>query len=220
MADREGFVHRWSRRKSEAREQAGGAEPPPSAPAAAEPALPSAAVPAEAGRQDAAAGAIDPATLPDIESLTFQSDFTVFLRPGVPAELRKRALQRLWRSDPVLANLDGLLEYGQDYSKIGTVKEVVRTTYQVGRGLLDRLEAGSAQAPDAPPAGDPSPLEPPARDPGRLEPPARERGDAAGDQQAVIEAGEDEDRLASEAADDRPGAPPRPALKGSRADSR
>lgn len=53
--------------------------------------------------------------LPDIETLTYQSDFTVFLRDGVPDVLRRMALAKLWRTDPILANLDGLNDYDEDY---------------------------------------------------------------------------------------------------------
>ena len=77
----------------------------------------------------------------------------MFLRKGVPAELRKQALRKLWRSDPVLANFDGLVEYGEDYTKIGTAKQLVRTAYQVGRGMLERLEPGPTQVAPEPAGG-------------------------------------------------------------------
>ena len=111
------------------------------------------------------------------------------MRKGVPAELRKRALQRLWRSNPTLANLDGLLEYGEDYTKIGTAKQVVRTAYQVGRGMLGRIEAqaataapalpgraGSAPAEPLPTASLPAPAGPDADQPA---------GEAAGEARAL-----------------------------------
>ncbi len=181
----ESFVRRWSRRKSEARALDNPLEPALEAPAT-EPAP-------EPG--DAPDPEFDPATLPDIESLTYQSDFTAFLRQGVPRELRNRALQRLWRSDPVFANLDGLVEYGEDYSKIGMVKEVVRTAYQVGRGMLDRIEAEAAQPPNALPGAAP------------------DSGDAAGGGPAVIEADAAETAVVDGAADDAVGPTPRSPLK-------
>jgi hypothetical protein len=57
--------------------------------------------------QPDAAGPIASATapqeqsLPDIESLTRDADFTVFMRPGVPDEVRVKALRKLWTLDPV-----------------------------------------------------------------------------------------------------------------------
>jgi Protein of unknown function (DUF3306) len=155
MADPEGFARRWSRRKSAARAPAPHSEPEPepAVPGAAEGPAAASALATEAGTTDPAEP-LEPAALPAIETLTYESDFTVFLQPGVPAELRRRALQQLWRSDPVLANLDGLVEYGEDYSRIGIVEEVVRTAYQVGRGMLDRLEPATAEAErEPPPAG-------------------------------------------------------------------
>jgi hypothetical protein len=149
MAD-EGFLQRWSRRKAEARsplQEREAAQDPiaerEDAPEAVDPPVFATAREARVRGDDAL---VDLDLLPDIDTLTFESDFTVFMRKGVPADLRKRALQRLWRSNPTLANLDGLLEYGEDYTKIGTAKQVVRTAYQVGRGMLGRLELNAASA--------------------------------------------------------------------------
>ena len=158
MAD-EGFLQRWSRRKAEAR-TAPEAPEPAQEPASEREEVPQAADPqgpgssSEARASDDADAAVDLEALPDVDTLTYESDFTPFMRKGVPPELRKRALQRLWRSNPTLANLDGLVEYGQDYTKIGTTRQVVRTAYQVGRGMLARIEP---KAPSEPaPAGGPA----------------------------------------------------------------
>jgi hypothetical protein len=163
-AKEEGFVSRWSRLKNEARkatvepQDEAGRPPPTSAEAPAVPPEPPEPAQSDARGPEpgdtSAPARFDPASLPDIESLTFESDYTAFLQEGVPRELRNRALQRLWRSDPVLANLDGLLEYGEDYSAIGTKKTLVRTAYRVGRGMIDRAlekdkgEPEAAAAPD------------------------------------------------------------------------
>ncbi len=192
MSD-EGFVRRWSRRKTAARAPEREPEPVPLPEAAA-------AEPAPAPG-DALRPKVDPATLPAIESLTYQSDYTAFLRPGVPPEMRNRALQRLWRSDPLFGHLDGLVEYGLDYSKVGMVKEVVRTAYQVGRGMLDRVEAAAAQAPAEPPA-DLDVDDDASAEPAAIEAPAGEA--AAG-----------EDALARGDGDATSVAEPRPPLKRS-----
>jgi hypothetical protein len=47
-------------------------------------------------------------TLPSIESLAVTSDYTVFMRPGVPMALRNAALRKLWRINPVYSQSDGL----------------------------------------------------------------------------------------------------------------
>src|SRR3546814_6588933 len=94
-----------------------------------------------------------------------ESDFTVFLQDGVPEELRRMALQRLWRLDPVFANLDGLLEYGEDYTDAATVVENLKTAYRVGRGFMtdeELAEAGGtsdAAVPETEVALDPSSAE-------------------------------------------------------------
>src|SRR3546814_11426370 len=54
------------------------------------------------------------------------------------------ALQRLWRLDPVFANLDGLLEYGEDYTDAATVAENLKTAYRVGRGFMTDEEVAEA----------------------------------------------------------------------------
>jgi hypothetical protein len=58
------------------------------------------------------------ANLPDIETLGKDSDYTGFMREGVPVALQNLALRKLWLSDPVLANLDGLNDYDEDFGKI------------------------------------------------------------------------------------------------------
>src|SRR5690606_25106276 len=81
----------------------------------------------------------NPPDLPPIESLDKDSDFTAFLREGVPEETKRLALRTLWRSDPVLANLDGLLEYGEDFSAPWKTTGAVATVYRVGKGMPDLL---------------------------------------------------------------------------------
>ena len=96
-------------------------------------------------------GAAEPGTvaeeLPDIDSLDKTSDFSVFLKEGVPEAIRRKALRRLWRSDPVLANLDGLNDYDEDFSVVGMVAEHLKTIYKVGKGYLDEDEAPGAETP-------------------------------------------------------------------------
>lgn len=94
---------------------------------------------------DAPAQDLPPPDLPDVETLTADSDFTGFLGKNVPQDLTNQALRKLWRSDPVLSNLDGLNDYDEDYSKIGMVSEVVKTAYRIGQGyLMDDLEENDA----------------------------------------------------------------------------
>lgn len=79
------------------------------------------------------------ATLPPVEELTSESDFTPFLDRRVPTMLRRTALRKLWKSDPVFANLDGLNDYDDDFRTLG-VGKIVRTAYEVGKGFIKTVE--------------------------------------------------------------------------------
>lgn len=56
--------------------------------------------------------------LPAIESLDFESDYTVFFGAKVPVEIRRRALRKLWAS-PGFNQTDSLDTYTGDYSRPG-----------------------------------------------------------------------------------------------------
>mgnify|MGYP001405171613 CR=1 FL=1 len=77
--------------------------------------------------------------LPSLESLTADSDFTPFLHTDVPSALKKAALRKLWKSDPILANVDGLNDYDEDFARMDLGK-VVQTAYQVGKGMIGPKE--------------------------------------------------------------------------------
>ena len=92
--------------------------------------------------------------LPPIESLTKDSDFTPFMAEKVPELIRKRAMSVLWRSDPVLANLDGLNDYDENYRIIDTLISAAQdTVYRVGKGhkTNEELEAEAKTEPDGAP---------------------------------------------------------------------
>lgn len=84
--------------------------------------------------------------LPDPDTLTAEDDFQAFMSDVIPQRLKLRALRRLWRVNPVLANLDGLLDYGEDFTDAATVVENLQTAYQVGRGMTRHVEALAAEA--------------------------------------------------------------------------
>ena len=83
--------------------------------------------------------------LPDPESLGAGDDFSAFMSKAVPDRLRRRALRKLWLSNPVLANLDELVEYGEDFTDAATVAENLQTAYQIGKGMLAHIEAQAAE---------------------------------------------------------------------------
>ena len=122
MAEGQGFLARWSRLKKAAAQNRAAAEQPAEPP---------------------------PAELPPVESLTGESDFSPFMQPGVPDSLRNAALQKLWRSDPVYANLDGLVEYGEDFAADFNAAAAVATAYRVLEGMPDGDEPVPEEAPAA-----------------------------------------------------------------------
>lgn len=136
-ADDGGFLGRWSRRKAEAKtaEEADPIlsvdlrEPDPQSDLAAREADP-------ATEDKSEPPAFDVASLPDIDSLGPGSDFSMFMQTGVPSELKNKALRKLWRVKPELANLDGLLDYGEDLTGSFKVVDHLKTAYEVGRGFL------------------------------------------------------------------------------------
>ncbi|MCD9148317.1 DUF3306 domain-containing protein [Pseudophaeobacter flagellatus] len=87
--------------------------------------------------------------LPEPESLKAGDDFKVFLDEQVPARIKTRALRHLWRANPVLACVDGLVDYGEDFTDAALVLEGMQTAYQVGKGMtlhVDALAREAAQA--------------------------------------------------------------------------
>ncbi len=90
--------------------------------------------------------------LPDPDTLEQGDDFAAFMGRAVPERIRRRALRRLWRSNPVLANLDNLVDYNEDYGASPALNGVARTTYEVGKGLLAHVDEMARQAapPDRP----------------------------------------------------------------------
>ncbi|MGQ0662540.1 MAG: DUF3306 domain-containing protein [Pseudomonadota bacterium] len=139
-SDSEGFLGRWWRLKQAAKE----ARPAAAPVSDADPTKPegdakegaAAGRPSQAPVAEASPGPIDPADLPAIESLDANSNYSVFLREGVPEGLRRQALRKLWMSDPVLSQPDPLDLHAIDYNAVPTFPEGVKTLYQVGRGMI------------------------------------------------------------------------------------
>lgn len=120
------FLARWSRRKR----LAGEAEP--TRPDQISEPLEEAAAAQEETTTDAEI--LEELGLPDPDSLRPGDDFSAFMAKAVPARLRNRALRRLWLTDPVLANLDELVDYGEDFTDAATVVENLATAWQAGKG--------------------------------------------------------------------------------------
>lgn len=138
----DGFLSRWARRKAEVREtekreaaltpqpgegdhalSADGQPPVVSADASDEP-------PDDETRQRW----IEELEAIDIETLTYNNDFTIFMKSWVPGPLRQRALRKLWTTNPALAVLDGLNDYDLDYTDAAMQAGKVVSSFVPGRG--------------------------------------------------------------------------------------
>jgi len=127
-----GFLSRWSRRKTQARQGETPAEPAP----AADPIAPVTEMPVATATQSTAALALQPIdrqapgsdasapgttappppTLADVAALTRESDFSRFVAPDVDGEVKHAALKKLF-GDPHFNVMDGLDVYIDDYNK-------------------------------------------------------------------------------------------------------
>ncbi len=131
----EGFAKRWSRRKQEARLEEKSAIAADGMAEGGEPAVP----------EDAAASETPAETpvpeLPDIEDLDADSDFTPFLQEGVPEAVQRLALRKLWQSNPILANLDGLNDYDDDFkSLLEAGAEYIARAREAGEKFIGEIE--------------------------------------------------------------------------------
>jgi hypothetical protein len=169
---REGFAGRWSRLKAEARAP----EPTPVPVAAPEPTLaPRDGQLLDAQTPDADApdekAAPEKTELPPLESLTKDSDFSLFMRSDVADDARKQALRKLWTLDPHFATIDISECHSIDFNAVPTFPNgLLNTSYRVGSGMveaveeIERAEAAKAEA-AAKESGAPSdskPKDPPA----------------------------------------------------------
>ena len=150
MSGEEDFLKRWSRRKREA------ADAPPTA----KPEDAAATTPGEKPAESTEA-AFDPASLPAIDSITALSDITAFLRAGVPAELTRAALRRVWTADPAIRDFVGLSENAWDFTDPNAMPGFgpLESTEEVRRmiaGIVERIgeAARLVVAEAAPESGD------------------------------------------------------------------
>lgn len=77
------------------------------------------------------------AGLPLPEDIVGGEQVQAFLKAALPQRLKTRALRALWRSNPVLACVDGLNDYDGDFTAAAYEGQEVKTLYKVGRGLVD-----------------------------------------------------------------------------------
>ena len=158
--EHEEFLTRWSKRKALARE--GADLPEPADDLAGEGDAEDAGdAPGEdvAGQDESGQVAAPPATpdLPPIESLGEDSDYAAFLAAGVPGDLQRKALRKLFQS-PKFNVRDGLDDYDLDFSSPEPLGDIVTAEMRHRlRQELERLaglDGDEDGAEDAAPAAD------------------------------------------------------------------
>jgi len=146
MKDREAFLTRWSRRKREA--AASQADP-----LAENPAKPAAAVdePCETPNvQNTAASRPEPAPeLPPLDAIHAGTDVRAFLEKGVPQDLTRAALRRVWSSDPAIRDFIGLSENAWDFTAPDGVPGFGPFAPDAARDLVARVFGDSPSVSDA-----------------------------------------------------------------------
>jgi len=149
MNEEEPFLKRWSRRKAEAKD--GGAPPADVSPA--ETANAPAVDGGRSGSPQAEEAGDQPGGQPpekkrelteadfadvDFEALNYHSDYGRFTAPGVPESIKRRALQKLWTTDPIFTAADPFQDYQGDYTDaaVGVPAGTLKTSYRIGRGFM------------------------------------------------------------------------------------
>lgn len=146
----EGFLTRWSRLKREA-EPAPAETPAPTdasvTPASAQETQEASSVPHETP-------AVDLDALPPIESIAADTDIRAFLAPGIPAQLTRAALRRVWSADPAIRDFVGLSENAWDFNDPASVPGFgPAVAAEDAKRLLAQMMGD--EPPDPPAQGDP-----------------------------------------------------------------
>ena len=141
----EGFLDRWSKRKKAVEQEELEAETPEDAAESAErePETEEEALDVLRERDPELAEQVSAI---DIEALTYEDDFSVFMNKKVPEFIRRKALSKLWLSSPILANVDGLNDYDEDFRDAGSIIEAVQTALSKDEESPENNADGSKEA--------------------------------------------------------------------------
>jgi hypothetical protein len=141
----EDFLKRWSRRKREVAQAEQAEARPAPIPDSESPPSETAGAPPE----------FDISTLPPIDSITAASDVKAFLQAGVPLDLTRAALRRVWTADPAIRDFFGLAENAWDFTDpnampgfgpLETTEEVRRMIADVVRQIGEAAQPASSEA--------------------------------------------------------------------------
>ncbi len=148
--DNPGIISRWSRRKLKARESS------PENLAAESSIVKTDVTNTTSAVSEATDEILDPvleenrlaAEAVDLETLDYDSDYSVFLKEGVSDHLKRRAMKALWRSSPVLANVDGLCDYDEDFGRPELIMKTFDSAWKVGKGYFSNNEEEEIEVTD------------------------------------------------------------------------
>ena len=118
MANDDGFLSRWSRRKADVRQGKPLDEPvPPAAAASVRASEPARTVPTPTGNAAKHEPGNKPTlTLDDVQQLTPESDYTDFMARGVAPDVKNAAMKKLF-TDPHFNVMDRMDVYIDDYTQ-------------------------------------------------------------------------------------------------------
>lgn len=148
------FLSRWAQKKAAAE------SPKPNQDAALE-AVPAQRAEAQNGAEVAPVAA-EPVPLPNVESLTAESDFSPFMQTDVAPELRNQAMKKLF-TDPHYNIMDRLDTYIDDYGAAEPIPESMlrMMTQSATLGLFDheKKDQAARTVEVAPPDAAPLPVD-------------------------------------------------------------
>jgi hypothetical protein len=144
VTDEKDFLSRWSRRKQAATADAHRAKDE----AAAKPAI----EPDTVESKKKAADDFDPSTLPSLDSISAITDVRDFLRAGVPPELTRAALRRVWSTDPAIRDFIGLAENSWDFTAPDAIPGFgpLNASPEEIRQLVDQIISRTTELAEAP----------------------------------------------------------------------
>jgi len=148
-ADSEGFLSRWSRRKTMSRQGAETADadadavpqPTPESEPVADDVQPVPPATVDGAAADSGSAVAPAVELPPIEALDENSDYSAFMQSGVSADMQRKALRKLFTS-PKFNVRDGLDDYDLDYSNPQPLGNVI--TAEMRRRVRKELERMAA----------------------------------------------------------------------------
>lgn len=145
-AESESFLSRWARRKEAMRQSEREGDPEADDSSTAEATTPPSADAADTDAVDAEPERVlTDADMPDIDSLTPDSDVSGFFSPGVSEALRKKALRKLFHTSRFNIK-DGLDDYDDDYTLLQPMGDMVPWDMKRQQERLEERRRRAAEA--------------------------------------------------------------------------